>query len=193
MNYTPHPGAHDLAREDQDAAFKIATLSGELIDPWNLTPEDVHLEDLAAALSAEPRFIGHNGFHYSVAQHSVILSLRFSTPILKAAALLHDAEEAYLKDMPSPIKARPEMAEYRKATDRARRAIFARFGVPYSLYGEVKGGDDDLYMDERKDFASRAVGEPMQFITGPSDPFFWRATWRDALVYNLSFAQLWKF
>jgi hypothetical protein len=193
MNYVPHDGAHHKSREDQDGCHHIATLSGKLVDPWNLTPDDVHIDDLAMALSCEPRYIGHNGFHYSVAQHSVILASWYDRPIMKAVALLHDAEEAYLKDMPSPIKARPDMAEYLKACDRARRAIFGKFGVPYALYEEVRGNDNLLYMREREDFLRRATGEPMRHILGPEGPFFWRATWRDALVYNLSFAQLWKF
>ncbi len=86
----------------------IQTYSG--VQFWPLEPrvEDVRLEDIAHALANHCRFNGHCRTFYSVAQHSVLVSeeLRlegFEDDTL-AAALFHDAAEAYLPDICRPIK-----------------------------------------------------------------------------------------
>lgn len=106
--------------------------SGKEVDPWDLKPEDVELSDIVNNLQYEARFAGAAG-NWTVAQHTmVVLNLVLSvSDDMKDwdAALLHDSAEAYLKDMPKPVKWRPEMAAYRDAEDRAMRVICQKFGV----------------------------------------------------------------
>ena len=84
---------------------RIATVSGKLIDPFDLQPADVCVKDIANALSNICRFGGHPKVFYSVAQHSVLVA-RSLPENLQLAGLLHDAAEAYLGDWPRPIKTR---------------------------------------------------------------------------------------
>lgn len=94
------------------------------IYPLDPRPEDVDIEDIAHALSQENRYGGHAPFPYPVAQHSVFVSQRVGQlarqagrgPVmireLALAGLLHDAHEAFLKDIPSPLKAHLRVVAY---------------------------------------------------------------------------------
>lgn len=80
------------------------TYTGVAVDPGNPRPEDVRLEDIARHLAKEQRFGGAVHLeHYSVAEHSVLVSL-LVRPHNAFLGLLHDAGEAYLKDVPTPVK-----------------------------------------------------------------------------------------
>ena len=62
--------------------------SGKLVDPLNLSSSDIDIEDIAHSLALQCRYGGHVKFHYSVAQHSVILS--YNVPKwLAFPALMH--------------------------------------------------------------------------------------------------------
>lgn len=79
------------------------TYTGKIIDLRNPSPVDINIPDIAASLSKICRFGGHSREFYSVAQHSVLVSLM--APIeLRGPALLHDATEAYLGDVIKPLK-----------------------------------------------------------------------------------------
>ena len=81
----------------------VLTRSGKrfyLLDP---RPEDVCIEDIASALAKQCRYNGHCEGFYSVAEHSVLVSL-LAPPRLALEALLHDAAEAYIGDIVAPLK-----------------------------------------------------------------------------------------
>ena len=81
------------------------TFSGVAFTPLDPRPEDVRLEDIAHHLSLQCRFAGATRRFYSVAEHSVLVSRVVPQEGgLPLAALLHDAAEAYLVDIPTPIK-----------------------------------------------------------------------------------------
>ena len=89
----------------------MQTASGRAFDLAAPRAEDVNFEiDVAEALAREPRFGGHvRSGAYSVAQHCVlgadaILATTGSLELARAF-LLHDAHEAYCKDIPSPLAA----------------------------------------------------------------------------------------
>lgn len=102
----------------------------------DLTP--VRLTDIATSLARLPRFLGHTrgACGYTVAQHSVhtaVLAARSGLQReLQAAALLRDAHEAFIGNIPTPVKS---LLGERLATleERLLRAVFARFGVPPRL------------------------------------------------------------
>jgi 5'-nucleotidase len=86
----------------------MQTFTGRSFWPADPRPEDIDIVDIAHALSMQPRYGGHCTRFYSVAEHSRLVSeqveLRYGKPGLERAALLHDASEAYLVDIPRPVK-----------------------------------------------------------------------------------------
>ena len=124
----------------------IQTYSGRAFWPLDPRAEDVELADIAHSLAHQCRFAGHCLKFYSVAEHSVILS-RFVSKRAALAALLHDAGEAYLVDLPRPIKR--AIPQYRAAEDAVFAAIAERFqldGIP----DEVHEADRRILTDEMR-------------------------------------------
>ena len=105
----------------------IQTYSGKYIDLLQTDPYDIGIRDIAHALSNLGRFTGHSKRFYSVAQHSVIASNmvclhpEIDYHMMQVCALLHDASEAYLGDVSSPLKQllpaykEIDLARYREA------------------------------------------------------------------------------
>lgn len=83
----------------------IVTRSGRHIDLAAPMSEqnDFTLEDIADGLAKQCRFNGQIGRFYSVAEHSILVS-RIVPESLALPALMHDAAEAYLGDIVSPLK-----------------------------------------------------------------------------------------
>ena len=118
---------HDLKADLGRPTGKVQTYSGVLFDVLNPRAEDVRLEDIAHALANQCRYSGATRRHYSVAEHSIWVSL-LVPPEFAKVALLHDASEAYLVDFPRPLKHLPEFAFYRELEARVERAVGQRFG-----------------------------------------------------------------
>ena len=82
-------------------------------------------------LSRLCRFGGQCQEFYSVAQHSVWVYRRirdwYREPEIWLQALLHDASEAYIIDVPSPLK--QLLPEYRAIEDKFEAAIFEKFDL----------------------------------------------------------------
>ena len=105
---------------------------------------------MAHSLSQMCRFLGHTKAFYSVAQHSVLVSEQ--VPRQDALwGLLHDASEAYLCDLPAPIKRDPQMRIYRIAEDRLMAAVCARFGLEPEVPHSVRIADKVLLATEFRD------------------------------------------
>jgi hypothetical protein len=68
----------------------------------DLSIEDIYIEDIAYALSNITRFCGQLPF-YSVAKHSIEVA-KLLPKQLRLAGLLHDASEAYIGDVITPVK-----------------------------------------------------------------------------------------
>jgi hypothetical protein len=134
----------------------ILTHSGRRVDPLNLHPEDVDIEDIAYSLSNQCRWSGHC-LWYSVAQHCYLVSLEADEQD-QLWGLLHDATEAYLVDLPSPIKR--QMPEYVAAEHRAMRAICTRFGLPPHEPKSVTIADEVLLATEYRDIMPHRVDFP---------------------------------
>lgn len=133
--------------------YKIQTYSGQLVDYLDPQPETIKIEDIAKALSNECRFGGQSRFHYSVGQHS-ILACGLAPKHLKLEALLHDAEEAYIKDMPSPLAAaigRGMVSQYETVKKRFKKVIKDKFKLIWTEEGYriIKEIDLRLAITER--------------------------------------------
>jgi 5'-deoxynucleotidase YfbR-like HD superfamily hydrolase len=121
----------------------IRTNSGLYINVFDPKPDAICIEDIAHALAAIPRFAGHLDKHYSVAQHS-LMAAQLASPKNRKALLLHDATEAYMLDMPTPIKA--QLPEYKTAEDHLMVVIAEKFGIQYPFDKEIK--EIDKYLVE---------------------------------------------
>lgn len=101
----------------------LQTVSGRWVNPFDPDPAQLDAGDIARALANQCRFGGHSRVFYSVAQHCVIVSRvveeRGGDVEDVFAALMHDAGEAYLGDMPHPLKHRSALgAAFREAEAR---------------------------------------------------------------------------
>lgn len=117
----------------------LSTATGHLIDLLSMTADDVKLMDIAHSLSQQCRFAGHTKQFYSVAQHSVRVALALPRN-LQLVGLLHDATEAYVVDLPRPIK--QMLPDYRLLEDRVWAVISMKYGLPPELPAEVKRADE---------------------------------------------------
>jgi hypothetical protein len=140
----------------------MRTFTGKRFDPFDPDPANIDIDDTAWALSNICRFGGHSSRFYSVAEHSVLVGehLFHSTKgnrRLALAGLLHDATEAYLGDVPRPLKYRPEFAFYREAEAKLEAAIFHKFGLnEFVCHPEIKRVDNAILADE----AQQLMGDP---------------------------------
>jgi len=134
---------------DNERTTSIETYTGRFIDPFQ-PPGDFHLVDIAHALSNLCRFNGHAKRFYSVAQHSVhvaqLVRRLGGGQVDVAHALLHDAAEAYMGDVPRPIK----RDDFKAAEQRLLDAIYSWAGLPTIVSPTVQLADDALlYMEAR--------------------------------------------
>ncbi len=133
----------------------IETFTGKRFRPLEPDPLQICVEDIAHALSNQCRFSGHVIVHYSVAEHSVRVSELLESwgcsRMLQTWGLLHDASEAYLVDIPSPLKSSPAFFEYRAAEARLMVAVCKRFGLPIAEPERVRTADGVLLATEARD------------------------------------------
>jgi hypothetical protein len=128
----------------------ICTASGREFWPLDPRPEEVDIEDIAHALSRACRFAGHCSRLYTVGEHSILVA-SWVPPEDALWGLLHDAAEAYLPDMPRPLKRLPEFAWYRAAERRVMDAVCDRFGLPRAEPQSVKAADLRALATEARD------------------------------------------
>jgi hypothetical protein len=142
----------------QDSEPFIETYSGKRMYFLDPRPEDICIEDIAHALSNKCRFAGHCSSFYSVAEHSLIVSLLVE-PDLALTALMHDAAEAYLEDIPSPIK--PYFKEYKEMERNIMEVLASKFEFQFPEPDEVKEADKvQLVSEARHLMPSRGADYP---------------------------------
>lgn len=163
------PNRRCYACEEEKKVMKpfILTYTGKHVNPLDLRPEDICIEDIAHALALCNRFAGHTKKGISVAQHSVYVS-RLCDEIDALQGLLHDGAEAYLSDMTKWLKSTPEMRAYREAEDRAQTVIYDKFGCVVEMSEQVKVADTLMLRFE----GVQGYGEPK-----------WKK-WRESLPSN---------
>lgn len=138
----------------------IRTHSGGYFYPQDIPSLVPDINDIAHALSINNRYNGHLNVPYSVAQHSVLV-MEEALNIFKSTvptadrntlkkfalqALLHDATEAYIPDMPSPIK--QFLPDFKKMEKELQRHIFRYYEVPEEEHVIIKQVDRDIRIAE---------------------------------------------
>lgn len=126
----------------------ILTHTGQRFDLLAPTAAMVHPADIAHSLAHLCRFNGHTHEHYSVAQHSYMVST-LVPPQDALAGLLHDATEAYIGDMVRPLK--QVMPAFNEVEQVIWAAICERFSLDTELPASVKKADLILLGVERRD------------------------------------------
>ena len=150
----------------------ITTLRGARINVFDPQPEDFDIEDIAHSLAQTARFRGRCKEFYSVAQHSVYVSYTVQ-PNKAKAALLHDTPEAYICDMPSPLK--PKLPDYMALEEMLAGRMELAFGLPIGAFS-----DPDIKLIDKKLQSMEAA----QLMDDPSTVFEW-AGWPDETIFNL--------
>ena len=82
--------------------------SGQRVDLWDIAPEQIKIEDIAWHLTGVMRFTGAGERNISVAEHSLrvhqMVKDAGGSPVAQLWALMHDAHEAYVGDVSTPLK-----------------------------------------------------------------------------------------
>jgi len=116
----------------------IETFSGKKFYFLDPNPEDIDIIDIAHSLSMQCRFTGHAKDFYSIAEHSLIVA-ELCPPEYKLWGLLHDASEAYLTDVASPVK--PHLINYKLMERVIMEPISKHFGLSLDVPKEVHKAD----------------------------------------------------
>ncbi|MCK9355529.1 MAG: hypothetical protein M0R22_00040 [Dehalococcoidia bacterium] len=143
----------------------IQTYSHEKFWLLHPRPEQISIREVAHALGNICRFHGHTLSHYSVAQHSVLVSEN-CLPEHALWGLLHDAHEAYMGDIPSPVKETLKQLGAGDALtvleERLMAAVAAKFGLELPVPADVWYADKVLLSTEARDLF---IGEPVEHWT----------------------------
>lgn len=134
----------------------LLTHSGVRFDLVDPQPDMINLIDISHGLSNECRYSGQCHSFYSVAQHSVLAS-EIVPAEFALEALLHDASEAYLKDIPRPLK--KLLPDYRAIEQRVEAVIRKHFGLPAEKSHPVSEADYILLATERRDLMPASTVE----------------------------------
>ena len=116
------------------------TFLGLRFEFHNPKPRMVDIRDIAHALALQCRFNGHVREFYSVAQHSVHVSDFLGDhygldATLRLVGLLHDASEAYLGDLITPVKAM--CPQFKVLEMKVEQAVADRFGFDSDLFDSL--------------------------------------------------------
>lgn len=148
----------------------IRLSSGSYLDLADPDCDVIQPVDIAAGLR-QPRFGAQTRQFYTIAQHSLLV-LRLVSPIarqlggdkglqLRRCALMHDAAEAFVHDIVTPLKR--QLPEYRKIEARLEQRLANRFGWSWTAFRRdlVKLADLQALAIERRDLVGRTDPWPI--------------------------------
>lgn len=149
----------------------IQTRDGHYLNLLEPCGTAINIDGIAHALSNLCRFTGHVREFYSVAQHSLMVSLIVPDDVAREG-LLHDAQEAYIGDVSTPLKRL--LPRYEEIEKNLERVIAGRFGLDWSpnTRGLVKKADRVMLATERRDLMDAMEGDgEWNFLSG-IEPLF---------------------
>ena len=178
----------------------LRSVYGSEISILEPKPNDFMLEEIARGLSNVARYSGQTPRHYSVAEHSLHVSAVLMMPRLQFPAqgprprpdlalwgLMHDAAEAYLSDVPTPLK--ELLPRFSTIEETFLQAIAQRFSLVWPMPKIVKVADRLIYHRECQEFQRirRARFEPTGF--GVLSPREAEKRWLEAFEWLQTEAQ----
>lgn len=132
--------------------YWLNTATGRRFNFLAPTAADIDIVDIAVALSNQARYAGHTLRHYSVAEHCIILADVALTLELdldsRRWALLHDAAEAYVLDVPWPLKAAGLARDLSRVEQAIMACVVERFGLTPDEPAVVKDLDIEILDQE---------------------------------------------
>lgn len=144
------------------AADFITTATGRRFHFMGPQPEDIAISDIAYSLANTFRWGSHARPQITVAQHSVLVAdalMRNGAPqMVQLQGLFHDAAEAYLGDVPTPIKAR--IPDYVAMELICTGAIFDAFSIDLPMDPQVHLQDVEMRRWEYRDLMQGNGVEP---------------------------------
>ena len=129
----------------------ITNTRGATIDVFNLSIDNIDIEDAIVALPNICRYGGRIHKHYSVAQHAVELSQwlrKKGLGYLSPLALLHDACESYIGDIIYPIKT--QIPIFEELEHKITELFYEKYGVDKRLHIEFDKYDKNIVVNEMK-------------------------------------------
>lgn len=145
-----HDKTSAFVQEQKADSAWIQTYSGRKFNPLAPVEGAIVIQDIAHALAMLCRFTGHCKRFYSVAQHSVLVSYLCNHEDA-LHGLLHDASEAYLQDLPRPLKRSGKFENYKEYEHVLQSMIYERFGLDTKEPKSVKIADTLLLATEARD------------------------------------------
>jgi hypothetical protein len=132
----------------RDPKLGLKMTSGKIVWPLDFRPDDLDIEDIALGLTRQNRFLGQTRVAINVAWHSINLS-HVVPKELKLAALVHDITEAYLMDIPRPLKNHPAFSFFKQAEDKLFTQMCEAMNLPFRvLPDDLHQWDADIGMAE---------------------------------------------
>jgi len=125
------------------------TFTGKKFHPYAPQADQIDIHDIAHALGMNVRWNGHIKNFYSVAEHSIHVA-SLVPPRARMWALMHDAAEAYIGDLPKPVK--DFMPEFEHCELNIELAIIEKFNIPIDdeIHTLVKTADRWMLHQEGK-------------------------------------------
>lgn len=144
--------------------YWMEVYSGIRFYPFDPREDEINIIDIAHALSNICRFSGHTKEFYSVAQHCILVSELCGE--YKLEGLMHDASEAYLSDVPRPVK--KMLPDYEVCEKVLQKAIFKKFKLHYPYPISVRLSDEIMLEREHRNVLNFnlnwATSEPNSWI-----------------------------
>lgn len=166
--------------------------SGHLVPLVGASPNHICIRSIASHIAKICRFAGATTTFYSVAQHSMLVSdlLVAYGPTIQLYGLMHDAHEAYIGDIPQPVKNlmadtwglgapfQPFEDLTRSIDDAIHRRVGLPFPIPAQIRDLIRSADLRALSTEKRDLiaepgSSMSWGELPQPARGTIKPMPW--------------------